>query len=77
MPKPQTQIEWAREKYITARYGLTHMKLYTLRKARKIRSVSLKEEGKSQGARLYHVPSIDAYLAKLEDSENGEDQAFE
>jgi hypothetical protein len=77
MPKPQTQIEWAREKQITARFGLTHMILFTLRKAGKIRSISLQEEGKSQGARLFNVASIEAYFASLEARENGEDQASE
>lgn len=66
MLKPQTQIDWAREKQITARYGLSHMMCFTLRKAGKIRSVSLKTEGKTQGARLYNVASIEAFLANQE-----------
>ncbi|MEI6607979.1 MAG: hypothetical protein WCP35_21975 [Verrucomicrobiota bacterium] len=70
MHKPQTQMEWARERQITARFGLTHMILFTLRKAKKIRSVSLKVEGKSQGARLFNVASIEAFLARQEDREN-------
>lgn len=70
MHEPQTQIEWAREKQITARFGLTHMILFTLRKAKKIRSVSLKGEGKSYGARLFNVASIEAFLASQEEREN-------
>ena len=66
MPKPHTQIDWAREKQITARYGLTHMILFSLRKAGKIRTVSLKGEGKKYGARLFNVASIEAYLASQE-----------
>ncbi len=62
-------MEWAREKQITARFGLTHMILFTLRKAKKIRTVSLKREGKSQGARLFNVASIEAFLASQEDRE--------
>jgi len=73
MHKPQTQIEWAREKHITARFGLTHMILFTLRKDGKIRSVSLKGEGKSQGARLFNVASIEAYIASQEDRETNGD----
>ena len=69
MHKPQTQMEWAREKQITARFGLTHMILFTPRKAKKIRTVSLKREGKSQGARLFNVASIEAFLASQEDRE--------
>lgn len=66
MAKPYTQTDWAREKQITARYGLSHMILFSLRKAGKIRSCSLKGEGKKYGARLYNVASIEAYLAQQE-----------
>lgn len=66
MPKPHTRIEWAREKQITAQYGLSHMILFSLRKAGKIRTVSLKGEGKKYGARLYNVASIEAFLASQE-----------
>jgi uncharacterized DUF497 family protein len=71
--KPTTQYkqiaepEWAREKQITSQFGLTHMILYTLRREGKIRSVSLRSEGKKQGARLYHVQSVREYLSSLED----------
>jgi hypothetical protein len=66
MAKPNTQIDWAREKQITARYGLSHMILFSLRKAGKIRSVSLRAEGRKYGARLFNVQSIEAYLASQE-----------
>ena len=42
------------------------MILYGLRKAGKIRSVSLKGEGKQYGARLFNVASIEAFLASQE-----------
>jgi hypothetical protein len=61
--------EWAREKQITAQFGLTHMILYTLRREGKIRTLSLRGEGKKYGARLYHVPSIRQYLAEQEAKE--------
>ena len=64
--KLQTPNEWAREKQITAQYGLSHMILFRLRKAKKIRSVSLKQEGNKYGARLYNISSIEEYLASQE-----------
>lgn len=63
------ESEWAREKQITAQFGLTHTILYTLRREEKIRSVSLRAEGKKYGARLYHVASIRQYLASMEEKE--------
>lgn len=69
MPKPHTPIDWAREKQITAQYGLSHMILFSLRKAGKIRTVSLKGEGKKYGARLFNVASIEAFLASQEEME--------
>lgn len=45
------------------------MILFNLRKAGKIRSVSLKGDGKKYGARLYNVASIEAFLARQEDLE--------
>jgi hypothetical protein len=62
-------VEWAREKQITAQFGLTHMILYTLRKEGKIRSVSLRSDGKKYGARVYSVPSIRSYLEEQEAKE--------
>jgi hypothetical protein len=70
-PTNQTkqEVEWAREKQITAQFGLTHMILYTLRREGKIRTLSLRGEGKQYGARLYNVASIREYLAKQEAKE--------
>lgn len=71
MKQPQTQKQlWAREKQITAQFGITHMILFGLRKAGKIRTLSLKGEGKKYGARLYNVASIESYLAAQEEREN-------
>lgn len=58
--------EWLREKEVTARFGLSHMILFNLRKAGSIRSVSLKGEGKQYGARIFNVASIHEYLAAQE-----------
>lgn len=71
--KPTTRskqdAEWAREKQITAQFGLTHMILYTLRREGKIRTLSLRGEGKQYGARLYNVASIREFLAEQEAKE--------
>lgn len=67
--KSKLEAEWAREKQITAQFGLTHTILYTLRREDKIRSVSLRAEGKKYGARLYHIASIRQYLASMEEKE--------
>jgi hypothetical protein len=62
--------EWADERYITANWGITHTPLFNLRKAGKIRSISLKvSDGAKYGKRLYHVPTIAAFLADLEAKE--------
>lgn len=45
---------------------MSHMILFNLRKAGKIRSISLKGEGKQYGARLFNVASIREYLAAQE-----------
>jgi hypothetical protein len=68
MTKPYTtpEPEWADEKFVTAKFGLTHTPLFNLRKARKIRSLSLKGEGQQYGKRLFHVPSIRAFLQQQE-----------
>ena len=64
--KTEIEPEWAREKYITARFGLSHMILFSLRKAGKIRSLSLRDETEKYGARLFHVGSVRSYLADQE-----------
>ena len=69
MAKPLPQIEWADEKTVTATRGITHTPLYNLRKCGAIRSVSLRQEGQKYGKRLYHLPSIDAFLASQESRE--------
>jgi hypothetical protein len=68
-PNIRQAAEWAREKQITAQFGLTHTILYNLRKEGKIRTISLREEGKKYGARLYHVASIHEYMASMETRE--------
>jgi hypothetical protein len=45
------------------------MILFSLRKAGKIRTVSLKGEGKRYGARLFNIASIEEYLANQESLE--------
>ena len=65
----KTDPEWAREKQITAPFGLTHTILYNLRRDGKIRTVSLRAEGKQYGARLFNVASVRKYLANQETME--------
>ena len=69
MTNKQIDPEWADEKFITPRFGLTHTPLFNLRKAGKIRSLSLKGEGQKYGKRLYHVGSVREYLALQEGRE--------
>jgi hypothetical protein len=75
MAKPKHEIQWADEKTVTATRGITHTPLYNLRKSGVIRSVSLKQEGQKYGKRLYHLPSIDAFLASQEAREIAENSA--
>ncbi|MGJ8642181.1 MAG: hypothetical protein ACSHX9_02135 [Luteolibacter sp.] len=65
----KTEPEWADEKYITHHKGLTHTPLFNLRKAGEIRSLSTATEGKKYGKRLYHVGSVNDYLARQEERE--------
>jgi len=67
--KNKQEAEWTREKQITSQFGLTHTILYNLRREGKIRTLSLRGEGKQYGARLYHVPSIRQYFAEQEAKE--------
>lgn len=66
MAKPILQIEWADERFVTAKFGITHTPLYNLRKSGAIRSLSLKGKGATYGKRLYHVGSIQEFLASQE-----------
>jgi hypothetical protein len=61
-----TTPEWADEKFVTRTRGLTHTPLFNLRKAGAIRSVAVRAPGAKYGKRLYHIPSIDAFLAQCE-----------
>jgi hypothetical protein len=58
--------EWASEKYVTLKFGITHTPLYNLRKAGRIRSVSLRCAGQNYGKRLYNIDSIREFLAAQE-----------
>jgi len=71
----KTTPEWADEKFITRNYGITHTPLFNLRKAGAIRSIALRAEGAKYGKRLYHVPSVEAFLASCEARENSTEAA--
>lgn len=62
--------EWAREKQISAQFGLSHMILFNLRKQGEIRTLSTRGEGKQYGARLFNVASVRDYFARQEAREN-------
>jgi hypothetical protein len=66
MKAPLTKPEWADEKFITRNYGITHTPLFNLRKAGAIRSVALRAEGAKYGKRLFHIPTLEAYLETCE-----------
>ena len=61
-----TEPELADEKYLHAKFGLTHTIVYNLRKAGKIRSISTKGEGQKYGKRLFSVPSVREWIAEQE-----------
>jgi hypothetical protein len=61
--------EWVDEKAVNKVFGITRTPLYNLRKANKIRSLSLKLPGATYGKRLYNVASIRELLAELESNE--------
>ncbi len=67
--KALTDPEWLREKQVISQFALSHMILFNLRKEGKIRTVSLRGEGKQYGARLFNVASIREYIAKQESME--------
>ena len=62
--------EWAREKQISAQFGLSHMILFNLRKQGEIRTLSTRGDGKQYGARLINVASVRDYLGRQEAREN-------
>ena len=66
MAKHIASPEWADEKHVTRNYGITHTPLFNLRKAGLIRSVSAKPPGATYGKRLFHIPSVEAFLADCE-----------
>lgn len=70
MKQPLTDPEWAREKQISAHFGLSHMILFNLRKQGEIRTLSTRGEGKQYGARLFNIASVREYLARQEAREN-------
>ena len=58
--------EWARETYITQRFGLGHTTLYNLRKKGKIRSAATLIDGEKRAVRLFHVESVRRFIESAE-----------
>jgi hypothetical protein len=75
--KVKQEPEWAREKDITARFGMTHTVLYNLRKGGVIRSASIRTTGAKYGIRIFHVGSIRDFIEKQEAQEIAQQQAPE
>jgi len=53
--------------------GFSRAKLYALAAEGKIRSVSIRDPGAIKGTRLFHLPSILAFIEKCEASANREE----
>ena len=60
------QRQWADEKFVSLKYGLTRTPLYNLRKSGAIRSVAVRQPGATFGKRLFHIGSVEAFLADCE-----------
>jgi hypothetical protein len=58
------EAEWAREKDLISRFGLSHTIIYNLRKSGEIKSVSLKLGGNKYGARLFDVNSVREFISR-------------
>jgi hypothetical protein len=57
----QTKPIWVKDKGATALFGFSRSWLYSAAKDGRIKSVSLQEEGRSRGTRLFSVESIENY----------------
>lgn len=57
----QTPI-WGDAKTIGKLYGISRTPLYRLMATERIKTVSLTEDKASRGKRLFHIPSLEAYL---------------
>lgn len=58
----QPAPDWIDAKQAKQRFTLARTTLYRLAKEKKIKTVSLQEEGMSRGKRLFSYPSIQNYL---------------
>jgi len=57
----QTPI-WGDAKTIQNVFGITRSPLYRLMATGRIKTTSLLDDGASRGKRLFHIPSLQAYL---------------
>lgn len=69
---PATGVLYQRSGYFAATYGLKRGKMYALWAEGKIKGITLKAPGKLHGVRLWFVPSVEAYLARLLAEQNAE-----
>lgn len=70
----RTAPDWGDAKTVREFKGLTRSVLYRLEKEGKIRSTSLRDEGKRQGKKLYCLRSIEAYLSSRATGDHSPDE---
>ncbi len=62
-PTQPTQLPiWGDVKTIAKLFGITRSPLYRLMATGRIKTTSLLDDGASRGKRLFHIPSLEAYL---------------
>jgi hypothetical protein len=62
LPKPKTRCAYS---------GLSRTTLVELIERREVRSITLRQPGATRGIRLFHLPSLNAYIARLDFDQNG------
>ena len=63
--------KYAKSETVTQIYDISHGKLYALMNAGLIKSITLREPGRSRGSRLIELESVEAYLRSLESAQEG------
>jgi hypothetical protein len=62
--QPAEEPEWGRIPGAVRRFGMSRSKFYELIWSRKIKSLCLRESGKTNGIRLIHFPSVREFLER-------------
>jgi hypothetical protein len=61
--------KYAKPATIAQIYDISHGKVYALIAAGLIKSITLREPGRSRGSRLIEIASLEKYLESLEESQ--------